>query len=364
SNASDSQGRGSGGRRTRSSSPVKNADELLRLRKPVVWTNGPASRLFDQIWSAIQGEGYLPVELQPVLQSELMVAGSRFGRQRHAALPSGRDKADLLALLPPLAAEDHDEVARRVALHGELREIRHLVDTTAQFINTPRSEAAWNDHIHGPLLRLAVAGVPAVVAENITQASIAKPFVPATAHGELEVSSIGGKTIDYALVLQPNQRLAARIVDFVNGLDSGEPRTFNQSTSPALCYRLTGVFIETKVDMRWRAEAKVQLGIWLASWFSRVATFPSPPPRTGVAGTPRLPFLPVLLVVCESWELYFAFDREADFEVCGPLEIGGTKTVEGTYRLLQVLRLLAEWVAGEFCQWVESCVLYQGDAAL
>ncbi len=75
------------------------------------------------------------------------------------------------------------------------------------------------------------------------------------------------------------------------------------------------------------------------------------------SGTPtNLPFLPVLLVVCENWELYFAFDRDGEFEVCGPLEIGSTVTVDGSYRLLEVLRLLASWVAGDFCGWVERCI--------
>jgi len=69
-----------------------------------------------------------------------------------------------------------------------------------------------------------------------------------------------------------------------------------------------------------------------------------------------LPFLPVLLVVCENWELHFAFDRGGQFEVCGPLEIGSTMTVDGSYRLLAVLRLLAGWVAGGFRGWVEQCV--------
>ncbi|EEU34810.1 uncharacterized protein NECHADRAFT_55115 [Fusarium vanettenii 77-13-4] len=159
--------------------------------------------------------------------------------------------------------------------------------------------------------------------------------------------------IDYALLLQPDRDLAIRIADFVDGFDG--PRSFNQSTHGPLCYEPTGVLVETKVDIRRRAEGKAQLGVWLAAWYGRVAKFaplPSEDPGTLV----NLPFLPVLLVVCENWELYFAFDRESEVEVCGPLEIGSTVTVDGSYRLLAVLRLLAGWVNQEFRGWVERCV--------
>ncbi|KAL2159465.1 hypothetical protein VTH06DRAFT_2470 [Thermothelomyces fergusii] len=192
--------------------------------------------------------------------------------------------------------------------------VREIVATTARFVNTARSEATWNDHVHGPVLRLAVSNTPHVGVENVTQAAIAKAF-----------------------------DLAVRIANFVDGFDG--PRTFNQSTHGVLCYEPTGVLIGTKVDIRRRAEGKAQLGIWLAAWYGCVAGFAPVPPAD--ADTPtNLPFLPVLLVVCEKWELHFASDRGGEFEACGPLEIGSTVTVDGSYRLLEVLRLLAGWVAG------------------
>lgn len=68
-----------------------------------------------------------------------------------------------------------------------------------------------------------------------------------------------------------------------------------------------------------------------ASWFRRVAKF---------EGSKKLPFLPILLVVCENWELYFAFNKQDRFEVCGPVGIGNTKSIEHLHQLLAVLRLL------------------------
>ncbi|RYO77728.1 hypothetical protein DL766_005245 [Monosporascus sp. MC13-8B] len=370
--ASDRQSVASGSRerlscasgRTRSTSPVKKSDDLLKLEKPVSWTtpdprtlrdavkatgSTQALRLFDDVWRIIQGEGYLPRELKGILKEELMVSDSRFAAGDRVVVMSQKERDDARQLFPLLGA-DEGRTFGLLALHGELNAIREIVATTIRFINTSRSEATWNDHIHGPILRLAVSSTPYVGAENITQAAIAKAFVPA-ARGDLE--TLGSKMIDYALLLRPEKHLAVRIADFVDGFDA--PRTFNQSTHGALCYEPTGVLVETKVDIRRRAEGKAQLGIWLAAWYGRVARFAPLP--SGDAGIPtNLPFLPVLLVVCENWELYFAFDGDGEFEVCGPLEIGSTVTVDGSYRLLAVLRLLAGWVAGEFRGWVERCV--------
>ena len=354
--------------RTRSSSPIKSPDDLLKLEKPVTWVtpdprtlrdmvrmtgSGEAISLFDSIWTVIQGEGYLPHELKGILKDELMVSDSRFAPQ--AASPvsvSQKERDELRQLFPSIAgAQDHDKaLLHLLALRDELHAIREIVATTIQFINIPRSEATWNDHVHGPILRLATSRVPHVGVENITQAGISKAFIP-PARGELE--SLGGKMIDYAMLLRPEKSLAIRIIDFVDGFDG--PRTFNQSVHGTLCYEPTAVLVETKADIRRRSEGKAPLGIWLAAWFGRVASF-APLPLGETEAPAKLPFLPILLVVCENWELHFAFDKGSEFEVCGPLEVGSTVTVDGSYRLLAVARLLAGWVDGEFRQWVEQCV--------
>ncbi|KAJ4319436.1 hypothetical protein N0V84_006338 [Fusarium piperis] len=358
--ASGSRGQSSITSQTRSTSPVKNPDDLLKLEKPVTWItpdprtlretvkqtgSAQALSLFDNVWRVAQGEGYLPRELRHVLKDELMVSEYRFAAEDRVPMMDEKAMEDVQQVFPSFDAG----MARLITLYNELSAIREMVATTIRFTNKSRSEATWNDHIHGPTLRLAVSGVPHVSAENITQAAIAKAFIPPS-RGELE--TLGGKMIDYALLLQPDRELAVRIADFVNGFDG--PRSFNQSTHGPLCYEPTGVLIETKIDTRRRAEGKAQLGVWLAAWYGRIAKF-APRPSEDV-GSLNLPFLPVVLVVCENWELYFAFDRESEIHVCGPLEIGSTLTVDGSYRLLAAIRLLAGWVGQEFREWVERCV--------
>ncbi|UPK92543.1 hypothetical protein LCI18_003478 [Fusarium solani-melongenae] len=260
-----------------------------------------------------------------------MVSESRFAAEDRVPVMDEKAMDDVNQVFPSFDAG----MARLITLHNELSAIREMVASTIRFTNTPRSEATWNNHIHGPALRLATSAEPHVGAENITQATIAKAFIPPFAWGA-----------------QDPGELTVRIADFVDGFDG--PRSFNQSTHGPLRYELTGVLIETKVDTRRRAEGKAQLGVWLAAWYGRIAKF-APWPSEG-AGTLGLPFLPVFLVVCEKWELYFAFDRKSEIHVCGPLEIGSTVTVDGSYRLLAVIRLLAGWVSQEFREWVERCV--------
>ncbi|KXX75012.1 hypothetical protein MMYC01_203929 [Madurella mycetomatis] len=308
-----------------------------------------ALQLFDNIWRVMQGEGYLPRELKGILKEELMVNDLRFAPIDRVVVTSQKERDDACQLFLSLGA-DEGRMLGLLTLYSELNAIRDIAATTIRFINTPGPKVTSNDHIHGPILRLAVSSTPHVGAENITQATIAKAFVPA-ARGELE--TLSGKMIDYALLLRPEKHLAVRVANFVDGFEG--PRTFNQSTHGVLCYEPMGLLIETKVDNRRRAEGKAQLGIWLAAWYGRVARF-APLPSANADTPMNLPFLPVLLLVCEKWELYFAFDRDGEFEVCGPLEIGSTVTVDGSYHLLEVLRLLAGWVAGEFRGWVERCV--------
>lgn len=187
-----------------------------------------ALQLFDNIWRVIQGEGYLPQELKGILKEELMVNDSRFAPIDRVVVTSQKERDDACRLFPSLGA-DEGRMLSPLTLYSELSTIRDIVATTIQFISTPRSEVTWNDHVHGPILRLAVSSTPYVSVENITQATIAKAFVPA-ARGELE--TLGSKMIDYPLLLRPEKHLAVRVANFVDGFEGHGPST-NRRTG---CY--------------------------------------------------------------------------------------------------------------------------------
>ncbi|KAF5988536.1 hypothetical protein FBULB1_1412 [Fusarium bulbicola] len=337
--------------RTRSTSPVKSPDDLLKLAKPVKWieaapgamkkriqatNNAAALNLWNSIWNVVGGRGYIPRELMGLLQEELQAFDTKFTTEDRVVNLTAQQQEDAAQIFTSF----NDETKHQMSLYNELTTIRNIVADSTDFIKWNRSEAAWNDHIHGPTLRLAMSTIAGVCAENITTASIDKDFLPAWKGEETDI----GKMIDYTLLLRPDEQLSTDIKTFVDACQG--PRTFNQSTSEHLRYKPTGVFIETKTDMKRHSEGKVQLGIWLASWFERTAQF---------AAT-KIPLMPVLLVVCTRWELHFAFNNGTHYDIVGPVDVGGTGTVEDMYRLLAVLRLLGNWVGGEFREWVRHCI--------
>ncbi|KAF4446339.1 hypothetical protein F53441_10010 [Fusarium austroafricanum] len=270
--------------------------------------NAAASNLWNSIWNVVGGLGYIPRELKDLLQEELQAFDTKFTTKDRIVNLTAQQQEDATQIFTSF----NDEIKHQMSLYNELTTIRKIVADSADFIKWNRSEAAWNHHIQGPTLRLAMSTIAHVCAENITTASIDKDF----------------------------PRLSTDIKTFVDAREG--PKTFNQSTSEHLRYKPTGVFIETKSNMKRHSEGKVQLEIWLASWFERTAQF---------AATNKIPLMPVLLVVCARWELHFAFDNGTHYDVMGPVDVGGTGTVDDMYRLLAVLRLLGDWVGGEFREW-------------
>lgn len=379
--------------KSRSSSPIKHAHDLYKLERPVQWIvpskgqldtviadtgSAAAKKLYEEIKrvTSIVPRGYLPQELRPILQPELQLddqdAGVCFASAPRDPPTWTRDAAEeeriilSLSLKPgsnpesPSDAQIQQSLSLR-AMYDELRALRDIVACSTSFASTARSEAAWNDYVHSRILQLAVKDTPGVRSENVTRANIAKAFMPEV-YVPMDTAG-GGKMIDYVLMLtgdglahlgesasEDEERFARRLTEFVVHLNTP---TFNQSTYPPLCYSPTGVFIETKVDPKRYDEGQAQLGLWLAAWFGRVASFPS---TASDSPSGKLPFVPVIIVVCDAWELFFAFESADSYKVYGPVKIGRTDCLNDAYRLLTVLRLLSRWVVSDFRDWVRRRV--------
>ncbi|KAI0105284.1 hypothetical protein GGR51DRAFT_571946 [Nemania sp. FL0031] len=376
---------------TRSRSPIKQLFDLVKLKKPVLWEDFSTSQLrvrmenynsralLDSIYEALQ-IGYLPMELKDILSKETLFGipidilyAKRPPRPINAL--QLQQASFLVGTIsgsshPPVRHDEPSKVGEYLpnfihvqSLLSELEILRAIVAASKDHDTIPRTEASWNEYVHGPMLNLAVQDIPGVRVENVTRANIAKEFLPPTSieHMSLPPDS---KLIDYAMVLQPlNAEASARDVRGGNGLinrrmDSFvaqlEYLSFNQSPYPPLCTMPSGIFIGTKAGIN-SIEAKTQLGMWLASWYGRVSRFPCindsvlPPP-----------ILPVLIVEATLWRLYFAFDMGSHYDVCGPINIGGTEDLHAAYRLLAVLRILAQWMKTDFSNWVENCLQQAG----
>ncbi|KAI1260757.1 hypothetical protein F5Y18DRAFT_404411 [Xylariaceae sp. FL1019] len=384
-----------GSSRTRSQTPMKQVNDLLKLDIPVYWRDIPRAELHRRLddrgsagllqsISSVLRKGYLPLELRDILDPELGLDDSddmlyaqtppapiADSQRRRAALVAGAMSGSLLASPQrtqggPAFDNSLSSFIHLQPLLSELDVIEEIVATTQDYSNVPRAEASWNERIHGRMLDLAVSHTPSVGVENVTRADIAEDFLPPTSARHMAQPATS-KLIDYAMVVKPSPTLGdheshekhdgskklslERIVHFVDMLDYP---SFNQSSYSPLCSMPSGVFIKTNVNTHESTEAKAQLGMWLASWFGRVSEFPDSSDHDGRDVLPS-PVLPALLVDGASWELYFAFDAGSHYDVCGRVGIGSTHSLDEAYRLLAVLRILAKWMETDFRAWVEEC---------
>ncbi|KAI1406968.1 hypothetical protein F5Y13DRAFT_195847 [Hypoxylon sp. FL1857] len=368
---------GSASGRTRSNSPIKRADDLKQLDKPVYWkamSVGDLTRRISETQDndvksllhrikrvVVSGREYLPQQLREDLISELgleeddthqFVEHVKFSLEQEAIERKKRNirRAGGFEKMPK---EKWDSVARNTlyleALDDEMEVLKSIVGETNTFKLIPNPEPEWNQKIHGPMLQLAIRNQhDKVEYKNVTSAKVAIPFVPDTKiPTKLRYAT---KMIDYVLALRAqDDDFGRRVRNFTATLD---PAYFNQSTSDSIRFCPTGVFVETKVNgsAGW-SEGKAQLGFWLAAWFKRVSMFPRPSESSNV----RIPPMPVILAACDRWELHFAFHGNDEIEICGGLDIGGTGHLDAAYRLLAALRVLVDdWMATGFLQWVKG----------
>ncbi|KAI0426627.1 hypothetical protein F5Y09DRAFT_58062 [Xylaria sp. FL1042] len=394
-----------GSSRARSQSPIKQANDLMKLDIPVYWRDISLVELHRRLddrrsagllksINSVLRKGYLPMELRDTLDLELgLDDGDDILYAKTPSLPISESqlrRAKFLAgtmsrslSASPQQAGGSPDLNKSLSsfnhlqsLLSELEVLGTIVATTQDYSTVPRAEASWNERIHGRMLDLAVSHTPSVGVENVTRANIAKDFLPPTSARHMSLPA-GSKLIDYAMVVKPSPTFGdeesdennddgskklslERIVYFVDMLDYP---SFNQSSYSPLCSMPSGIFIETKVNTQKSTEAKAQLGMWLASWYGRVSEFPNIRDHDNNNNNNNVlppPVLPILLVEAGSWELYFAFDAGSHYDVCGRVSIGSTHSLDEAYRLLAVLRILAKWMETDFLAWVEECLRRAG----
>ncbi|KAG7408807.1 hypothetical protein Forpe1208_v012087 [Fusarium oxysporum f. sp. rapae] len=205
-----------------------------------------------------------------------------------------------------------------------------IVRRTKQSTEWGRSEAAWNSHIHYPILHM-LAETPSVMPEDITSARIVPRFRPcfitvdddvesATSTSSHNTSATSNtsvsrahttksvhKMVDFALALEPDEQLAAIIKQYTNPLADG---TVNQTAYGPLKNRPAPVFIETKTSAGNLETSGVQLGVWVAAWHESLRSIM----RRGGA-VERIITVPLIQVSAGSWTIMFAVDGGNEVQI-------------------------------------------------
>ncbi|KAI1739683.1 hypothetical protein F4680DRAFT_421182 [Xylaria scruposa] len=364
----------------RPKSPIKHPIHLCRLEIEVNWAdwvsagklstimnNAGSGDLYQSVVKATQGR-FLPTELRSILEpmiglrddSDILFAERPVRPFTQLQLHQAKLVQDPMSKSsgPPQLdniPQSLSDAAHMQSLIFEFETLCLINTMSIQHIQFWEGEASWNDDVHKSLLQLATQHTPSVLPINITRANIAKEFLPKASDFTSSVPT-DSKIIDYAMVIRPEKDEKITKKRFSNFCSRLGSQGFNQSSYCPLQNWPSGVFIETKAYQN-PVEAQIQLGIWLASWFNRVLKFPIPNP------TPP-PVLPVILVQNAAWDLWFAIDESTmenpKYELYGPVRIGATDSILEVYRLLAALRVLADWMATDFRDWVNTCLLKAG----
>ncbi|KAK4042322.1 hypothetical protein C8A01DRAFT_33671 [Parachaetomium inaequale] len=342
----------------RSASPVKTITGLQRLDKPVLYRSLDGGKLYrDVLAVTTYRTGIYPAEIRPQIESlfddlappdsvyRKPEEGTRRPDRGRLAQDAGKEEDkegeeeegpffDYLPLSSLFA--DRPEAASPLARFAlaEFYKIRAIERVARECLDLRRSEAAWNAHVHGPLLELALSRRRgSVVYENATSARILPCFRPSLVTGEVSEGKMN-RLIELSTRARSTALASAQL-------------NVNQTDYTPLTRSPSAVSIETKVAGASLEEGRLQLGIWTAAWHKRMEML-------GVGGGmhgPQLPTLPLILVHDHQWSLYFAVDRLERIEVCGALLIGMTDSFPNIYQLLTVLGLLGTWVDTTFCSW-------------
>ncbi|KAL8383527.1 hypothetical protein RB595_010636 [Gaeumannomyces hyphopodioides] len=373
----------------RSASPVKTITGLQRLVKPVLYRSLDGGKAgFQQLPEDVRQlyrdvlavttyrTGIYPAEIRPQIESlfedfappdsvyRKYEDGTRRPDRGRSAQDPGKEEEkeekeeeDLFFDYLPLSSLFADRPGAaspqtQFAL-AEFYKIRAIERVARECLDLRRSEAAWNAHVHGPLLELALSRRRgSVVYENATSARILPCFCPSLVTGEVSE----GTMVDFVFAPRLSPELDVAIQNQLIELSTRAKSTalasaqlnINQTDYFPLTRSPSAVSIKTKVAGANLEEGRLQLGIWTAAWHKRMEML-------GVGGrmqSPQLPTLPLILVHDHQWSLYFAVGRLERIEICGALPIGMTDSFPNIYQLLTVLGLLGTWVDTTFRSWI------------
>ncbi|KAM3524551.1 hypothetical protein NHJ13051_004501 [Beauveria bassiana] len=265
------------------------------------------------------------------------------------------------------ATPDEDE--RILRNHEQLRE---FVDESTRSLALSRSEAAWNCLVHAPFFKFALRHANSLTFEPITAAQILPAFRPVyksssgPAFSASSTSASSGndsaqslnrssvpaassvhKMVDFALVLEPDEKLQVLIDAFLDG-EAPTTVSINQTRYEPLRKRPAPIFIETKTGSGTVDGARVQMGIWVAAWHQRMRSIIS----RGGGGKPVMT-VPVIQVMGGQWTLFFVVDGGTEIRILDSgLHVGRFDTILGVYQLQATMSVLASWAVEVFEPWL------------
>lgn len=209
-------------------------------------------------------------------------------------------------------------------------------------------EAAWNSHVHGPLLSLVgelSSHRSTIGSTNVTTARLNPRFKPMVA---IDQGPLPGKVVDFVFFLEPS-----KVTEGFFGALPWEPNhghDFNHTLHDPIAERPIAISMETKREGEGQSTGRAQLDIWVAAHLNRLQ-------EMGRAET-VLPILPLLLTQGPVWSLLLA-RRERDGEtwittIYEKITLGDITMPSGVFKVTSSLLLLMHWAQTQFRSWFEQ----------
>ncbi|KAK0753600.1 hypothetical protein B0T18DRAFT_484288 [Schizothecium vesticola] len=235
--------------------------------------------------------------------------------------------------------------ANEAAAKAELDKILQLTLDTKLAEQRRKSEAGWNEDVHKPVLRLALAFCPVVQAETVSSAKLVPAFRP-------PLADAGGHELS-----APDVQSSATGTDMGSGTGGG-----------VTYHRIVDYVLTLDAE---RAQSNSDVAIYQSLTRQITAFQEKPVPPDSDNKPPQIPALPAITVFNGSWELALAVDLDVEVagqnqprketHIVGPnIPIGNTYIVRGTYRLLASLRRLATWMEQDYRPWLEATLSWAG----
>lgn len=221
------------------------------------------------------------------------------------------------------------------------RRLREIWANSRRCKKEREHEAGWNDHVHAPMLMVALGGMEdRVRARNITAVRTLGEFVDPDPR-------LGENKVDYGMFLD----------GFAN--DNGSLKALPRDL-PWFHMNMTtpdktplAISIETKSLKNNQEEGTTQLANWARAHFRQLEALTS-----ALAMKDRtLPVLPLVFVLGNRWSIAFAERRNDQTMIYGDVYLGDTNNLESCYFLYHSLRRLGVWADNEFRMWWQDALL-------
>lgn len=206
------------------------------------------------------------------------------------------------------------------------------------------AESYWNSRVHDRMLEQAFDFSPGFKVHDIKSARILTELESLNPYGQ----TLKNRMVDYGITVGA-PTISEKEVRACLRNSTGPPcDTVNPIDYEAARHEPFPIIIETKSDQGSEKEAVVQVSGWAIAYFDRLKTLSRGPVDIT---------LPLIVIMGTSWKLFFACNLDDEIHIIKATHIGDTDKLVGCYKILKILKLLAEWVQTTFVNWYRDNVL-------